>query len=229
MDAMTRSFGVLFAEDFDEPETFEPPEPEVIAPAPEAPPPEEAVFTEAELDAAREAGRAEGRAAGREEARAAQAADGRDALRRLAAAMDEARLEAARVAEEAAEGMARLMLGMLAAALPALCARHGEAEIRAMSRRLLPALESEPRVTIRVNPRHLDAMRGELAGLDPEQAGRTRLLPTDAMPPGDLRIAWDYGQAVRDARALAASMEEALAPLGLLAKLHEEGELAHAG
>jgi flagellar assembly protein FliH len=233
MNAMPARFGLLFAEDFDAPEAPgapDIPEPEVIAP--EATVPDEMLFTEAELEAAREAGRIEGEAAGMWQARAALAAEERETLSRIAATLEDARADAARVAEDAAEGTARLMLGMLLAALPATCARHGEAELRAMASRILPALAQEPRVTIRVHPHHLDALRQELARLDPEQSARAVLLPTDAMPPGDLRIAWESGHAVRDARALAAAMEEALAPLGLLAgpdAAVEARELAHAG
>ena len=206
---MTRAslLGVLYAEDFDEegavPEATDPAaEPESIEPT----------FTLAELEVAR----AEARAAGRLEAEHGLAAARNHMLGLLASGVADSRAAAAAVTEAAAEGVVRCLLGALLACLPDLCQRHGAGEVRALVRFVLPALRDEPRITVRVNPQMLAAMQAEVAAMDFEIAERVRLLPTDAVAPGDARIDWTDGSAVRDAARARAAMQDALAALGLL-------------
>ncbi len=203
--------GVLYAEDFDldGAAPAETAEPEVIDP----------VFTAAELEAAR----AEGRAAGHMEAERGLAASRAHMLGLLATGVADARDAAKEVAEAAAEGVAKCMLGALAACLPAMCERHGAEELRALARYVLPAMHDEPRITVRVNPHMIAAMQAEVAALDFEIAERVHLLPTDAIAPGDARISWAEGCAVRDAGRARRAVEDALDALGLL-----EREIAHA-
>ncbi len=204
-EAATRRAGLLYAVDFDRPQA--PPEP---------PPPPPPTFGEAELAAARAEAFAHGRAEALAEEEQAQAALRLAALQAIGDALSASRDHAARVAEEAAEALSRAVLGTVLAALPATCARHGERELRALTRAVLPALSAEPRITVRLNPHMQDAVSEELGRMEPDLAGRVALLPTDALPPGDISVAWTDGSAVRDARALAAAAREALAPLGLL-------------
>ncbi len=201
--------GVLYAEDFDDEggapvaEASGPvPEPEIIEP----------VFTAAELEAAR----AEARQAGRTEAEHGLTASRNRLLALLADGMSEARSGAYAAAEAGAEGVARTMLGALATCLPQLCKQHGAAELRALVRILLPALSEEPRITIRVNPHMLPVIQAEIATLDVEIAERVHVLPTDAVEPGDARVTWADGSAVRDTARARAAFAEGLASLGLL-------------
>lgn len=201
--------GVLYAEDFDEadaPLPAEPAaEPEIIEPA----------FTLAELDAARAEGREEGERRALLDRRASAAQASAEALAALAATMAEAREEARYLAEAAAEALSRTALSLLGGALPALCSRHGEVEVRALMRQLLPMLAREPRAVVRVNPHTLPGVQQELALADPELAARITLIPTDALLPGDLRASWDEGALTRDSAAIQAAMLRALAELGL--------------
>ena len=200
--------GVLYAEDFDDvgdnvlvlahPE----PEPEIIEP----------VFTVAELDAAR----AGALLAGRAEAVKDLAAVRNQLLLSVANAIAESRAAARDVAEQAAESVASCILSVLAACLPALCAQHGATELQALVRTLLPALTEEPRITVRVNPQMLSVMQGEIGCLDAEIAERVHLLAIDAIPPGDARITWAEGSAVRDTSRARAAFEDGLAELGLM-------------
>ena len=199
--------GVLYAEDFDEDGS----EPQPVAPAPDL---EiiEPVFTAADLEAAR----AEGRLAGRTEAEHGLAGARNQMLATVSAGLSEARAGALAVAEAAAEGVAQCMLSALAGCLPDLCVRHGTAELRALVRALLPALSQEPRISVRVHPRMLPMMQEEIAALDADLAACVQLVPTDAMPPGDARINWTDGSAVRDTAHARAAFEDGLALLGLL-------------
>lgn len=206
--------GVLYAEDFDDPA---PPQgvPQE-APPPVEPEAAEPSFTPAELEAACAAAADAAARLAREQARADDAHARVQALSRLAGAVAEAKAEAREAAEGAVEALARTALSLLTGALPDLCARHGEGEVRAVLRALLPALQTEPRVTVRLNPRVLPGVRADLAGFDAELSADIALLPTDALPPGDLRVTWAEGALIRDTGAICRAMQDVLAGLGLL-------------
>ncbi len=200
--------GVLFAEDFD----LEEIDPADTITADSAEP----VYSADELEAARRAahaaGRAECEAAMRTDACTRTAA----ALEAMAAAMAEADAAASRIAEAAAESLARLMLEMLLAALPELCARHGDAEVACMVRTLLAPMKEEPSLRVQINPAQVAAVTAELARFDPDLAARVDVQPTPLLAAGDARLHWKDGHAVREAASIRAHLEAVLAPLGLL-------------
>jgi hypothetical protein len=203
-------FGALYAEDFDAP-------PIQVAPEkpPEPPPPPEItvpVFTVADMESAHAAGRAAARA----ELASSQAAARIKMLSQIAGAIEESQAACRAAAEEAADAIARTMLSALAACLPALCARHGETELRALIHALLPSLIRQKRIIVQVNPAMIAPMTEEISALDPAIAECVVLLPADQIPPGDVRVAWQDGAAVRDARQVHAEIVDALATLGLL-------------
>jgi hypothetical protein len=202
--AHTPRFGTLFAEDFDLPEAA--PEPETIEP----------VFSAGELTAAREAAWHEGHAAGLHEAATADAAATRQAIAQIATQLRTECAAGAAKAEQQAEAIAQLLLDGLAATFPALSARYGDAEVRAIVRTILPALTHEPAITIRAHPRTAAAVVREIGGLDPDLKTRVQTIPCEDMPTGDVRIAWRNGSAVRDATALWRQVADVLGPAGLL-------------
>jgi flagellar assembly protein FliH len=200
----TPRFGALFAEDFDLPQTA--PEPEVIDP----------VFSASDLTAAREAAWQEGHAAGLQQAAASDAATTRQAIGQIAELLRaEAQAGVAR-AEQEAEAIAQLLLDCLAATFPTLAARYGDAEVRAIIRTVLPALIREPEITIRAHPETIVVIVQEIVGLDPDLKEHVKTVPCDDMMPGDLRIAWRNGSAVRNTTALWQQVAEILALAGLL-------------
>ncbi|MDE2517326.1 MAG: hypothetical protein KGL12_14960, partial [Rhodospirillales bacterium] len=131
--------------------------------------------------------------------------------------------EALRRAADAGRELAELRAGQLAAwlgealaaALPALCARHGAAEMQAVIGAVLPALIGEPEIEIAVATDAQPAVVRALTGLDPRIAARVRVTPAEAMASGDLRIHWQDGMAMRDGAALCAAVLDILAPSGL--------------
>jgi flagellar assembly protein FliH len=203
-------WGVLFAEDFDDrspPATAEPEpeEPEIIEP----------VFTAEEVEAARAAGHADGLSAGLQQAEEAHRQALRVALQALAEELADAGAQARAVVEESAAALARTVLATLCAALPNLCARHGEAELRDVLRAVLPSLAHEPRVSVRVNPALLAAVTAEIETLGHELANVVALTPADTLLPGEVRIAWHHGVATRDTRSILTEIDEALGGIGL--------------
>ena len=195
---------VLFADDFD------------LAPEPAAPEAIEPVFSAAEIAEAREAGRRDGHASALTEAAASEAATVRQAIQTIAAEFASLRETTTAQAGEAADAIARLLLDSLAAVLPALCARHGEAEMQALVRAVLPALSQEPEITVRVGAESIDALSSEIARIDPDLASRVRVVPCGTLPTGDVRITWRNGMASRDAGALWQQVAAILIPAALL-------------
>jgi flagellar biosynthesis/type III secretory pathway protein FliH len=203
----TPTRGALFAEDFDLPRHRDAmPAPEVINPT----------YTAAELAEARAEAWAGGHAAGTAEANTAIAAATSLLLDAIAAALRDANAAASAVAERSAEAIARLLLDSLAKLFPVLCQHHGEAELCALIRTILPALAQEPALIVRMNPAHTPALMRELDRLDPDLVERVRLVPVEAIPAGDVRVSWRDGTALRDTAALWQQVRAVLEPAGLL-------------
>jgi flagellar biosynthesis/type III secretory pathway protein FliH len=199
-----RIVSTLFDEDFDV--RLVAPEPEVIEP----------VFSAGELASARDAAWREGQAAGLQEAAASEAASTQQALEAIAGQIKANHDEAVALAEQTADGIARLLLDSLAAVFPALCSHYGEAEVCAIVRTVLPSLTQEPAITVRAHPHTAAALTPEIDNLDPDIAVRVQIVTCDAMPPGDVRVTWHNGSAVRDAAGLWDQVAAVLAPAGLL-------------
>ncbi len=200
----SQSLGALFGEDFDQPERVA--EPDAIEP----------VYTAAELAKAREAAWREGNAGGQQEAAASDAAATRRAIEAMAAQWADASDAAAARAEQTADAIARLLLDSLAAAFPTLCACYGEAEVQAIVRSVLPALTQEQVITVRTNRLTAPSLVREIGRLDPAFAARVQIVECDLMTPGDVKIDWHNGRAIRDATALWEQVAAVLAPAGLL-------------
>ena len=209
---------LIFAEDFDQPRGDKPP-----APPPQADP----VFTKADILAARDAGWRDGHAAGLAECECGTAALTHHALTTIADRLDTARAEANAIAEATAEAVVTLLMAAFATAFPALAARHGETESRAVIRAILPGLREEPAVAVRLAPQAVEAVSAEIARHDPDLADRIRIIPTDAQPLGDITITWRAGSATRNTAALWAEIEAILAPAGLLPAPIRQKETEH--
>lgn len=223
-DAGQRSYDrlALFAEDFDLSRVAgDTPEPEVIQPG----------FSAADVAAARAQAWAEGFESGAGEAQKRATRDVGVLLDRIAATLRETRADVMAIAEQAADAITRTLLDSLGAVLPALCAQYGDDELRALVRKILPALAREPSVTMRLHPAHIPALMRELDRLDPELSERVHLLPVEAIPLGDARVSWQDGIAVRDAADLWRQVQAVLVPAGLLTPVAtaREKELQHVG
>ena len=206
-----RGAAILFEEDFD----LQPvevsiavalPEPEVIEPT----------FTVAEMQVARDEAWREADALARTELAGAREQAVEVALRAIAEQLRGARSEARIIAEASAEAVAQLVIGGLAAAFPALCRHHGSVEIAAIMREILPSLECEPKITIRVAPGLVPCVEQEIGQLDSDVADIIKVVAVESMTPGDVRLQWRGGQAIRDTARLWQDIEAALASAGLL-------------
>ena len=179
---------ILFADDFDMPAAPRP-DPEIIEPS----------FTAAELVAAREQAWAEGREAALREAAEQHETALHASAGKLAEQLESLVNDLRQDAEQRAEALAGLLLEMLAALFPTLCAAHGEQEAMALVRALMPGLARMPAVTIRANPHFAAKLAREIERTDRMDPDAITVVPTDSIPPGDVRLLWADGGASRDA------------------------------
>lgn len=213
----------LFTRDFDDPASLG----EVIElddiggpeAAPDMPPP---AITQDMLDDACAGARAQGQAEGRAEAEAERNAVRLALMTVLRGQLHNADAQIRAAVDDAGQGLSQLVLAALSAGFPALCARHGAAELARFTRAVTDLLATEPRVVIRAHPSMLAALDEVLEGLEPEQRGTILVEAREALAPGDARIAWRHGLAVRDTAGLRARIEAVLAPLGFAPEIVPE-------
>lgn len=166
----------------------------------EAPPaPAVESFTRAELDAAREAGYAEGRERALAEAAAAAAAKSAAALAALTEKLPAlVAAEDTRAAEMQRDAIAALR-AIIAKALPACAARAPMAEIETLAGACLAEAIDEPRIVLRVANEVYDAVRERIDAIAASSgySGRIVLLAEENLSWGDARIEWADGGAER--------------------------------
>ncbi len=213
---------ILFLDDFDMPAASRP-DPEVIEPS----------FTAAELAAAREQAWADGREKALREAAEQHEAALRASADKVAAQLESLVRDLRQDAEQRAEALADLLLEMLAVLFPTLCAAHGEQEALALVKALMPGLARMPAVTIRANPRFAGKLAREIERGDLMDPAAITVVPTDSIPPGDVRLLWADGGASRDAAEAWRRVSRVLAEAGFalpepLGQEFDPKELDHA-
>jgi flagellar assembly protein FliH len=175
--------------------------------------PSSPVIDEADIEAARMAGFAEGRAEGRREAENMADQQLGDAMAQLAqsaasllAALDShitsTKKEASKLALEVA--------GKLA---PALIAAQPQAEIEAVLRDCLTHLNREPHILLRVSSSLVERMKETVDRMAMERGltGRIILLGEPAMAEGDCVVEWADGGVVRNKEEIESQISEVIA------------------
>lgn len=183
-----------------EPEVVEEAEPEIVVPT----------FSEEELGEAREEAYKEGFEAGRKEA--AEATE-----EKLLSTVEKACEEMSAIYNaqyEANRDIAKEMISVASAIakkmFPDLNARNALGEIERVVQETLSAITEEPRVQIMVPPDLRESFLERLttmtnrAGFD----GKVFVNPDASLNPGDCRIEWSNGAAVRDSEALWEMIDE---------------------
>lgn len=171
------------------------------------------------LDEARAQGCLEGHARGMAQATADREELTRRTLDAIVAGMTGVEAGFHHATERAAEALGALLLATLSAMLPALCARHGPAEIATLAQAIVPALHRRPDVTFEVHPNILTALDAALSRLPMAHRRRMLLTPNDDIAPGDARLSWADGDATghaqRDAAGTWARVQAVLADCGV--------------
>lgn len=166
-------------------------------------------YREADIDAARAEGRAEGYALGREDALVKAEQEAGAMLSAIAgkvtATMSSLETERARLSEDACV-LARMVAAKLAATL---LATRPTAEIEGLLGDALAQLPSAPHVVVRVNDAWLEAIRPRIDAIARAQgfAGKIIILGEAEIGDCDCRIEWADGGLCRDTRQLAAEVD----------------------
>jgi flagellar biosynthesis/type III secretory pathway protein FliH len=198
--------GILYVEDFDAPAPREKRAvPDIITPS----------FTHAELEAAREEGFKAGLATAQGEHHALQSELRTAALIAIGEALATARADAALVAQHMAGELSATMLALLTAALPAAAATLASTEIAALLACVLPPLQREPSLVVRVHPDVQAETAAALAKIWPDHAARVTIIPDAAFAPSDVIVTWQEGEARRVTKTLWNELRTALTPCAL--------------
>ncbi len=208
------TFGILFAEDFDDDFSDERasatatpvPEPEIIEP----------VFSAAELEAAKQEGFANGYAAALENSEEQRRAVASHAVLKVETLLERVREESTVAVERSIDSIAKLIFATIASLMPNLCARHDAGEIASLVRDLIVSLTPEQSLKVTVAPEIADDVRSALGILSSDAARRVAIATHGDMEPGDVRLAWDAGAASRSSRQVQKAIIAVLDQLGLL-------------
>lgn len=180
------------------------------APRREAPPPPK--YGEAELAAAREAGRIEGIAQGRAQTEASLTAKIEAALKSVGAQLGELLADRAHLHQELAVQSVRTVMAVLERTMPELARRHLQIEIEGLVRTCLSELYDEPRVVVRAADPVIDTLQEKIDQLSAACGftGKVALFGDPELAPGDCRVEWADGGAERNFEATWRTIETAI-------------------
>lgn len=215
-EALVRRF--LFSYDFEAPQPEAPrfsdeeidSQMEETDPEPIPPPP---LFTEEDLEAAREEARVLGHAQGLKDAEESALHFQAQALARVAEEIGEIRARQETANGETHRLAAGLAMAVTKKLLPRLAAEHGAAEIEALVEDCVPHILNEPRLILRVSPLHTEAIRRRIEMLARDRGfdGSVVVMEDEAIGPADCRLEWNNGGAERDVASLFQRIEDIVA------------------
>jgi flagellar assembly protein FliH len=128
--------------------------------------------------------------------------------------------------EVTAEAMTRLLVSLIGAGYPKLGERYGQEEIRQFVAIVVPPLRHETKVVVHVSPSMVEGVTNDMTALIEEFEDRLSVVGKASLPPGDARIYWKDGRAVRDSTEVWSAIREILEPLGMLAETEPAAQAA---
>ena len=203
--------GILYVEDFDVPASADVADDAMQSCADPILPP----LTTDDIDAAREAGLAEGMQAALASALLTQAQLHSTAIQSLTDALRGGQVMLKVVASRHAAECVRMTLAVLQAAVPAVMGKHAGYETEAVLQALTPSLVYEPELRVRVSPQLVDDLRETLAECLQGSATVLSVAADSSLVAGDVHVAWKGGQAKRDCTSAWSAIRSALTLLDL--------------
>lgn len=200
-------------------------EDEVMVEEEAPPPPPPPTFSEEELVLAREQAFEQGRQTGLQEA--AQSLEQMVGMAMASAAHHLQTIGAAQAAEaeSLAQEAAAVAVAIVRKLHPEFVRRYGVTEIESAVLDCLSHLDRLPKVTVKVAPALLEAVREKAKGLAAQVSfdGKLAVVGDAGLVPGDCRVEWGDGGAERDQSRVWAQIDQAVeAALGTLATRGEE-------
>jgi len=201
------------------------------------PPPPPPMFTEEDVNVARDMAYEEGRRRGLTEAADSATQQTSVALAAIAAQMADLAARQVEAGEEASRNAVRVALAAFKKMLPSLADATAIDEIVRVVGEVVGQVLDEPRIIVRVATALAEPLRARLDEVADSHGfeGRVVLQPDARLATGDCRIEWADGGAQRDQARLAAeieaTIERALAPpeRRFAVATPEEKDLAEAG
>jgi len=195
--------GILYAEDFSDLRGAAKPA-KTLAPS----------FNDEDLRAARAEGFAAGMEAARSDQTATLAALRQACLQSLEEEFSRQRGALLALGEERAHEIAEVLCAMLAASLPEFCASHGETEIAALMRKIVPGLHPAAHLKVKVHPSIKEEFADDLAVFEVFET--KPIIEGDAkLGVGDVKMIWENGRAMRDTATIIAEVRATLTAFGL--------------
>lgn len=174
--------------------------------------PAEPSFDSADLSAARQAGFHAGHAEAAAAAATSQAQAQVLALGMIANALAMGQAEAARIADQAASGLARALVAALHAVMPDLIERTALSETGAMLAAVLPGLSRELTIRVEVPSEIAKGIEAAVAAMAAEYRDRIAVSCPGGLAAGDARVSWDCGHALRQPAQVWQSVMDLLEP-----------------
>ena len=180
----------------------------VVAVEEALPPPP--VFSEEELNLARETAFEEGRRKGFAEGQEAGGIQIAQAVEMLTQTLPNVSAEQARANDQIMTDSLKLVMATLRRALPAMAETHAFDEVSKVVADLIPHLLDEPRIIVRVALPLVETMRERLEQVAHSTGFEGRVVVQDdaRMGPGDCKVEWADGGAERDLSRLIAEMDQ---------------------
>jgi flagellar assembly protein FliH len=176
-----------------ETETAEVPEEEQLPPEPEK------LYTEEDLEAAREEGQIAGHTAALEDAETAREHYVADALNMISQSLDGLEEKQAQANRETGEVAMRMVYAIVEKVLPEHAKGYVVDSMEALVREVLPLVYDEPTLVVRVHNMVAEDIQTKLDEICQRSNfnGTARVVPDYELQPGDCRVEWEGGGADR--------------------------------
>lgn len=178
----------------------------------------EPVFTQNEMDAAKNQAREEGRLQGLEEGRenAWQEAmvsiekQNSDTLNAIDASLKELLARSQNDSQTAFTTAVGFAMAVCRKVVPALSEKNAVGEIQGLLEKNFHFLKDEPKISLRLNPFLADKVKPVLADLIKKEsyAGKIAVIRDDSLPAGDCHVEWKNGGLQRNAQDVLNQTEE---------------------
>ena len=164
------------------------------------PPPPAKMYTQEQLDAAREEGHVEGHTAALEDAETAREHYVADAISLIAKGLEVLDDKQADANREIGELAMRMVYAVVEKVIPAHGKAHAVESVEALVRDILPLVYDEPTLIVRTHVMIAEDVQEKMTEICRKSnfRGSVEVVPDYELQPGDCRVEWDGGGADRD-------------------------------